>query len=92
MSTTLPPRDPLLPGETSLSGLTETEAKEFHKIFVVSFIAFTVIAIIAHFLVWSWRPWIPGPNGYSTSMLITHSQLAMAQTQHVLAHIASALT
>jgi light-harvesting complex 1 beta chain len=41
----------------SLSGLTETEAKEFHGIFVTSFIIFTVIAIVAHFLVWQWRPW-----------------------------------
>ena len=49
----------------SLSGLTEDEAKEFHRIFVTSFIIFTVIAIIAHFLVWQWRPWIPGPGGYS---------------------------
>jgi light-harvesting complex 1 beta chain len=54
------------------------EAKEFHKIFVMSFIGFTVIAIIAHILVWSWRPWIPGPNGYSTSMLISHANYAMA--------------
>ena len=43
---------------TSLSGLTEKEAIEFHAIFVRSFIIFTVIAIIAHFLVWSWRPWL----------------------------------
>ncbi len=50
----------------SLSGLTEDEAKEFHSIFVTSFIIFTVIAIIAHFLVWQWRPWIPGPNGYAS--------------------------
>jgi light-harvesting complex 1 beta chain len=49
----------------SLSGLTEQEAKEFHGIFVTSFIIFTVIAIIAHFLVWQWRPWFPGPEGYS---------------------------
>jgi light-harvesting complex 1 beta chain len=35
--------------------------------FVTSFIAFTVIAIIAHFLVWQWRPWLPGVNGYATS-------------------------
>jgi light-harvesting complex 1 beta chain len=41
----------------SLSGLTETEAKEFHSIFVTSFIIFTVIAIVAHVLVWQWRPW-----------------------------------
>ncbi len=51
---------------STLSGLTEGEAKEFHSIFVTSFIGFTVIAIIAHFLVWQWRPWIPGPQGYSS--------------------------
>jgi len=50
---------------SSLSGLTEAEAQEFHGLFVKSFIAFTIIAIIAHFLVWSWRPWIPGKNGYA---------------------------
>lgn len=49
----------------SLSGLTEAEAKEFHRIFIGSFILFTLIAIVAHFLVWSWRPWIPGPGGYA---------------------------
>jgi light-harvesting complex 1 beta chain len=50
---------------SSLSGLTEAEAKEFHALFIKSFIAFTVIAIIAHILVWNWRPWIPGPKGYA---------------------------
>lgn len=52
----------------SLSGLTEQEAKEFHGIFMTSFIIFTVIAIIAHFLVWQWRPWFPGPQGYASLM------------------------
>jgi light-harvesting complex 1 beta chain len=52
--------------ERSLSGLTEGEAQEFHKIFIISFIAFTLIAVVAHFLVWNWRPWIPGPNGYAS--------------------------
>lgn len=42
----------------SLSGLTEQEAREFHGIFVSSFIGFTVVAIIAHVLVWNWRPWL----------------------------------
>ena len=51
------------------SGLTESEAKEFHSIFLTSFIGFVVVAIVAHFLVWMWRPWLPGPNGYQTSML-----------------------
>jgi light-harvesting complex 1 beta chain len=77
MSSSVPPR----PG--SLSGLTELEAKEFHKIFVVSFIVFTLIAIVAHILVWSWRPWIPGPNGYA--MLIDHSRLAVAYATNALA-------
>ena len=53
----------------SMSGLTEAEAREFHGIFVTSFIVFTVIAIIAHVLAWQWRPWLPGPNGYATSQI-----------------------
>ncbi len=62
-----------LEGRTaSLSGLTDAEAREFHGIFVTSFIVFVVIAIVAHFLVWQWRPWLPGPNGYS--MLLDHGR------------------
>lgn len=53
----------------SISGLTEGEAKEFHRIFVTSFIVFVAIAIVAHFLAWQWRPWLPGEHGYTTSML-----------------------
>ena len=49
----------------SLSGLTESEAKEFHGIFVTSFIIFTLIAVVAHFLAWQWRPWLPGASGYA---------------------------
>lgn len=52
--------------EGSLSGLTDAEAKEFHGIFMTSFIIFTVIAVIAHFLAWQWRPWLPGPSGYAS--------------------------
>lgn len=48
------------------SGLTENEAKEFHGIFVTSFVIFTIVAIIAHILVWMWRPWLPGPGGYAS--------------------------
>ena len=42
----------------SLSGLTENEAREFHGIFMTSFGGFTVVAIVAHVLVWMWRPWL----------------------------------
>ena len=57
----------------SLSGLTEQEAKEFHGIFVTSFIVFTVIAIIAHILVWNWRPWLPALPSAGGHAQIEHS-------------------
>jgi light-harvesting complex 1 beta chain len=38
--------------------LTADEAKEFHKIFVSSFMGFTAIAVVAHVLVWMWKPWL----------------------------------
>jgi light-harvesting complex 1 beta chain len=50
---------------------------------VFSFIVFTLIAIVAHFLVWSWRPWIPGPSGYT--MLTDHVHYAMALTANAFA-------
>jgi light-harvesting complex 1 beta chain len=37
--------------------LTEAEAKEFHKLFVSSFMAFTALAIVAHILVYMKTPW-----------------------------------
>ena len=49
----------------SLSGFTEREAQEFHGYFIQGFLIFTAIAIVAHILVWMWRPWIPGPEGYA---------------------------
>jgi light-harvesting complex 1 beta chain len=55
-----PPADPAV----SLSGLTEDQARAFHRMFVISFLIFLGIAIVAHILVWQWRPWIPGAPGY----------------------------
>ncbi len=63
----------------SLSGLTEAEAKEFHRIFMGSFIGFTVVAIIAHVLVWNWRPWLPSEKGYSQ---LSHSEQLMNPAAH----------
>jgi light-harvesting complex 1 beta chain len=48
----------------ALSGLSEAEAREFHSVFMSSFIGFVIVAVIAHILVWMWRPWLPGPEGY----------------------------
>ena len=50
----------------SLSGLTEQEAKEFHGVFMASFVGFTLVAVVAHILVWLGRPWLPGEVGYSS--------------------------
>ena len=62
--------------DVSLSGLTETEAREFHSIFMTSFIIFLAIAIVAHILAWMWRPWLPGPGGYKTSLMDGATHLA----------------
>ncbi|MBU2533618.1 MAG: light-harvesting protein [Alphaproteobacteria bacterium] len=48
------------------TGLSENEAKEFHGLFMTSFFIFTAIAVVAHILVWLWRPWLPGPQGYAS--------------------------
>ncbi|MBI1386548.1 MAG: light-harvesting protein [Rhizobiales bacterium] len=47
------------------TGLSENEAKEFHGLFMSSFFIFTAVAVVAHILAWMWRPWLPGPGGYS---------------------------
>jgi light-harvesting complex 1 beta chain len=62
----------------SLSGLTENEAKEFHSVFISSFIGFTIVAVIAHILVWMWRPWIPGDAGYAMNDVLDGVQTALA--------------
>lgn len=60
--------------------LTPEEAKEFHKLFVTSFILFTLIAIGAHVLAWMWRPWLPGPDGYGA--IESGAQFASAALSH----------
>jgi len=52
----------------SYTGMSDDEAQEFHKFYMQGFMLFTVIAIIAHILVWMWRPWIPGEGGYASLM------------------------
>ncbi len=43
--------------ESSLTGLTNDEAKEFHEAYVKGFLGFAAVALVAHILVWMWRPW-----------------------------------
>ena len=53
----------------STSGLTESEAKEFHSIFVTSAAVFFIVVIIAHVLAYNWRPFWPGPHGWVAAMI-----------------------
>ncbi len=41
----------------TLTGLTREEAKEFHSLFVASTGAFVGLTLVAHTLIWLWRPW-----------------------------------
>ncbi len=50
---------------TAWSGLSDQEAEEFHRYYIQGTVLFVAVAVVAHFLVWLWRPWIPGPKGYS---------------------------
>jgi light-harvesting complex 1 beta chain len=50
----------------SLTGLTDAEAQEVHKYMIQGYIMFTAVAVVAHFLVWNWRPWFPGIKGYTS--------------------------
>lgn len=48
-----------------MSGMNASEAQAFHNLFIMNFLVFTGIAVIAHLLVWIWRPWIPGEAGWA---------------------------
>jgi light-harvesting complex 1 beta chain len=42
----------------NVSGLSDQEAKELHSGFMQMTILYVAIAVVAHVLVWLWRPWI----------------------------------
>ena len=65
--------------DVSSSGLSEAEAKEFHKVFMTSFLVFVGVAVFAHILAWIWRPWLPGPGGYASlePIAAAHAVLSM---------------
>lgn len=62
--------------------LTPEEAKEFHKLFVVSMGFFVAIAVVAHFLVWQWRPWLGPKQGYVATSLLETPANAPTPTAH----------
>lgn len=58
------------PESESVSGMTSGEAREFHRIFMKSTIAFTGWAFAAHVLVHLWRPWFFNDGSMTTSSLL----------------------
>lgn len=56
--------------EGSMTGLSSGEAREFHRIFMKSTIAFTGWAFAAHVLVHLWRPWLYYTGGENVSSLL----------------------
>lgn len=69
----------------SLTGLSDQEAREFHGIFLLGFIGFTLVAFLAHVLVWLWRPWFPGVDGY---VLLDHAEQTLTGVLGTLSAIA----
>lgn len=57
-------------GKSTLTGMTVGEAREFNRIFVVSFFIFFGVAVVAHLLAWLWRPW--GVQPEHTAALLDH--------------------
>jgi len=65
--------------EYSLTGLTDDQAKELHEIYMRGLVLFSGVAVVAHFLVWLWRPWFPGPEGYTGASLDVDSVIEIAK-------------
>lgn len=70
----------------SLTNLSDEEAKEFHSIFMQSFLIFVAVAVVAHVLSWAWRPWIPGSEGYGS--VVEGAQSVAAAVQQIAPFVA----
>ncbi len=62
-----------------LSNVSDAEAKEFHNGFMMGFYVWLLVAIVAHYLVWVWRPWLT-------------TKTAMIDVDQVVSTIATLLT
>ncbi len=38
-------------------GMNEEDARRFHGQFMLGTLGWFAVAVVAHFLAWSWRPW-----------------------------------
>ncbi|MFM9978276.1 MAG: light-harvesting antenna LH1, beta subunit [Sphingomonadaceae bacterium] len=59
--------------------LTPEEAKAFQNLFVLSMGFFVTVAVIAHILIWVWRPWFPGTPGYEATRTSALSPVVATQ-------------
>jgi len=37
--------------------MNEEDARRFHGQFMLGMTGFVAVAVVAHYLAWSWRPW-----------------------------------
>ena len=58
---------------SSVTGLSSEEAKEYHSFFMTYTIVYIIVALVAHFLVWQWRPWFPSVKGYALLENVTNT-------------------
>ena len=40
-----------------MSSLSDSEAKEFHSAYLTGFSGFLAITLVAHWLLYTWKPW-----------------------------------
>jgi light-harvesting complex 1 beta chain len=43
--------------DLSFTGLTDQQAQELHSVYMSGLTLFAVVAVVAHFAVFVWRPW-----------------------------------
>jgi light-harvesting complex 1 beta chain len=43
--------------------MQQNDSKVFVGIFVISFVVFMGVALVARLLTWQWRSWLPGSEG-----------------------------
>jgi light-harvesting complex 1 beta chain len=43
--------------DLSFTGLTDQQAQELHSVYMSGLYLFTIVAVVAHFAVFLWRPW-----------------------------------
>jgi light-harvesting complex 1 beta chain len=64
-----------------LGNVSDAEAKEFHNGFMMGFMVWLAVAIVAHYLTWVWRPWFPGTAAYKSASLDDVQQTVITVSQ-----------